>query len=440
MFHHSRPGESTQVVEDDCYSARIAFKGRRERFNTGEREKAAAAAIAAEIYRTLDREGWEAAFERFKPQKLKRTAAAQGINVSPTVGDFILAVTKLADVTPRTVSDYIRSFRQVVAGAAGIEGDASRFDSATGGTARWRERVDSVKLSAITPAKVQAWKQAFVTRNAGYPQTERKAKISANSIMRQAKSLFSNKRGALSMVRDQMHLPTPLPFDGVAFYPSQSTRYQSKIDAKELLVASKNDLAGSQPEAFKMLVLALCCGLRRNEIDKLTWLQVDLEEAVIRIETTRHFRAKSEDSLGEVDLDSGLVALMRVWKATAKGEFVIESDVEPRLGKNYAHYRANRVSDDLAQWLRAQGVEDRKALHTLRKEFGSLVAQEHGIYAASRALRHADIQVTAKHYLDKKQSISIGLGHLLKPDEPKPAEAQPESKSPKRSKKSPEPG
>jgi len=54
-------------------------------------------------------------------------------------------------------------------------------------------------------------------------------------------------------------------------------------------------------------------------------------------------------------------------------------------------------------------------VHTLRKEFGSLIAQEHGIYAASKLLRHADIQTTANHYLDKKQRITAGLGELLAP-------------------------
>ena len=444
LFRHKRR-VSGQVVIDANYSIKIAFKGRREQINTGEREKAAAATVAAEIHRTLEREGWQAVLERWKPGKLVREDTAKGINAAPTVGDLINAARRLSGIGTRTLGDYCRCFRQIVADVAKIERDESRFDHLGGGVNRWREKVDAVDLASITPQKIQVWKIAFVAKAKTDPQAERSAKVTVNSILRQAKALFSSKErrgqsGLVTLLRAEMRLPSPLPFDGVGFYESQSTRYQSKIDAKELLVASKNELAESQPEAFKMLVLALCCGLRRNEIDKLTWRQVDLEKAVIRIETTRHFRAKSEDSLGEVDLEPGLVALLRVWKAKAKGEFVIESDVGPRLGKNYAHYRANRVSDDLAQWLRAQGVEDRKALHTLRKEFGSLVAQEHGIYAASRALRHADIQVTAKHYLDKKQSISIGLGHLLKPDEPKPAEAQPESKSPKRSKKSPEPG
>ena len=53
VFHHSRPGKNSEKVEDDSYSVRIAFRGRRERFTTCERTKETAASVAAEIYRTL---------------------------------------------------------------------------------------------------------------------------------------------------------------------------------------------------------------------------------------------------------------------------------------------------------------------------------------------------------------------------------------------------
>jgi hypothetical protein len=60
-------------------------------------------------------------------------------------------------------------------------------------------------------------------------------------------------------------------------------------------------------------------------------------------------------------------------------------------------------------------VDDLKPLHTMRKEFGSIVTEKMGIYAASRALRHSDIQVTALHYVDKKQRIATGLGAVFAP-------------------------
>jgi hypothetical protein len=43
----------------------------------------------------------------------------------------------------------------------------------------------------------------------------------------------------------------------------------------------------------------------------------------------------------------------------------------------------------------------------------SQICDRYGIFAASRALRHADIAITSQHYLDKKQRTSIGLGNPL---------------------------
>jgi hypothetical protein len=45
------------------------------------------------------------------------------------------------------------------------------------------------------------------------------------------------------------------------------------------------------------------------------------------------------------------------------------------------------------------------------KEFGSMVCDLHGIYAASLALGHANIGISARYYLDKKGRTTVGLGH-----------------------------
>jgi integrase len=67
---------------------------------------------------------------------------------------------------------------------------------------------------------------------------------------------------------------------------------------------------------------------------------------------------------------------------------------------------------ELTNWLKSKGIL-KKPLHTLRKEFGSVVCDRHGIYAASLALGHANIGITARYYLDKKGRTTVGLGHLL---------------------------
>src|SRR5690242_4408510 len=149
-------------------------------------------------------------------------------------------------------------------------------------------------------------------------------------------------------------------------------------------------------------------GLRRNEIDKLLWAAFNWDRGTLQVEVTEHFDAKSEHSIGEVDLDPEFLALFREFRASAGGPFVIHSGVRPRPKAGYSHYRCNRIFARLSSWLRTKGVTGSRPLHTLRKEFGSQICEQFGIYAASRALRHADIGITSQHYLDKKARITAG--------------------------------
>jgi integrase len=194
-----------------------------------------------------------------------------------------------------------------------------------------------------------------------------------------------------------------------------TTRYSSRIDPEALIRDAKKELSEVPEcrEQFKIFCLALLCGLRKREIDTLLWSSVDFEKQVIRIERTRYFQPKSEESAAEVDLAPELVAIFRVYRESAKCEFVIESENAPRYHISRANYRAERDFKALYAWLESKGVSARKKLHELRKECGSVIANSLGIFAASRALRHSDIRITSQYYSDKKVRITTGLDGLL---------------------------
>ena len=88
-------------------------------------------------------------------------------------------------------------------------------------------------------------------------------------------------------------------------------RYRSQVNLEELVLAAREELSVSQPEAFKVFVLAECAGLRRAEIDTLTWTAFRWKEGTIRIEPTRHYRLKTETSAGEVAIDKKVLASFR---------------------------------------------------------------------------------------------------------------------------------
>jgi hypothetical protein len=64
--------------------------------------------------------------------------------------------------------------------------------------------------------------------------------------------------------------------------------------------------------------------------------------------------------------------------------------------------------------VRSKGVTAQKPIHELRKESGSMVNRKHGLTAAKDFLRHADIAITAAHYIDRPRQATSGLGALLK--------------------------
>jgi len=162
-----------------------------------------------------------------------------------------------------------------------------------------------------------------------------------------------------------------------------------------------------------IFLLAVTSGLRRKEIDLLEWPSFRFKDNVIRIEPTQFFHPKSQDSIAEIQIDSEIMAIFRQYHAKAKGTFVIPSGHPPKTISRGDYYRCESHFDRLNAWLRTKGVNTQKPLHTLRKEYGSLINKAHGIHAASKALRHADISVTNNFYTDSRAQVTPGLGKLF---------------------------
>jgi hypothetical protein len=331
------------------------------------------------------------------------------------VGEFLSEAHKYLDVRPRTFGDSARAFRKIVSDLFNLDPGNSKFDYQSGGHDDWIAKVNAVKLSRITAEKVREWKSTFLDKAKGDIAKRRSARISANTFIRNAKSLFG--KDVLEHV--QLDGVERLPFDGITTGQRLSMRYRSQIDDLEALIelASRDLGTEENREVFKVFLLATLAGLRRNEIDKLQWASCNFDKGFIRIETTQHFAAKTEDSYADVPLDPEMTALFRGFRAQGEGPFVIESSVAPKHDAAYSHYRCEKIFQRLIQWLREKGVQGKNPIHVLRKEFGSEVARKFGIFAASSLLRHSDISVTREHYIDSKNRVSVGLGHLLnRPD------------------------
>lgn len=379
----------------------LQHRGRREWFNLGTPNKDAAAAKAREIWTALRANGWEKALETFKPGMV-------AINNCPTVGEFLALIESHSTLRPATLYTYGRKLRTLVAAISGQTNELAKFDQHNGGHDAWLAKIQARKLSFITATKILAWKRAMITRAGDDPLAQRKARHTINSTLRNIRALFADKL----LKNVPVIIDAEFTLRHIEFERAGKVRYKSRIDALALLQLAREELRKHHPEAYKIFLLALTAGLRRKEIDGLLWSQIDFARCKVQIETHEYSEVKTSGSEEEIDLEANVLKELREFyeqRFPLKPDFVVLSDRKPKRISSYHYYRCNPHFVFLLDWLRKNGVQSDKPLHTLRKEFGSLIASKHGIFAASFALRHSNITTTREHYLDKKEAITAEL-------------------------------
>lgn len=412
-FARGKKTKGATVKEDADYSCRISFGNRREQFQLHTANKAEAASKAASIYRDVVGKGWEAARAIHKPK------AAPKVETLPpaTVGSLIDASKRLSKARTESLDTYAKALRRITAGVLGIA-DGKKFDAFAGGRKAWLEKIDGKPLAALTPKAVTEWKIRFM-KSARTPEERNRAAVTVNSLIRNAKALLSvrKKNNVRPLIEQEMLLPSPLFFEGVIDEDEPDMRYESTVDAESILRAAQSELARQEPEAFKLLLLTLNCGLRRSEADALLWSQFNFQKRVLVMADNDYRRLKSKKSAGSIDLEPELCALFQGFMAKAQSPFVLEASRHIRFASAHDRksrgYRCERTHQSLLAWLRKQGVKGIRPIHTMRKEIGSIIASRDGIWKASLYLRHSGIVITSKLYADKKTPVTSGLGSLL---------------------------
>ncbi len=398
VFHPAwtRDGKRIQTTG---YSVRIAHRGRREEVLLNTNSARVAAARAARFHGILKVNGWDAAHADLTPGvpaqgRAKEDALADGGEVAPaaeslTVGDMIRACERVAThCSPITFRQYCNALRWLASHVAGISGDGRRYDYKTGGLDQWRAQVEAVPLAALTPATIKATVAAYIMGRGSDPS----AKRTAAAQVRQARGLWSRQ------MLDVLPIPVPNPFADLRVAAGRCPKYVATFSAAELVVAARAELRDDDPEAWKTFQLLLGAGLRRSEADVLLWSNVNTKTGTITVTA-----GKTEQSAGNVQITPELAAELGRGRS---GEYVLAGGT--RVAKTAQRvYRAEATWARLARWLHAHGVTDRKPLHTLRKEAGSLVNAAAGIHAASRFLRHGGIAVTADHYIDGRAGVAV---------------------------------
>ena len=379
-----------QTPASRTYSVQLQHAGRRAYIGLKTANKEEAATLARKFYETLRANGWDAALAGLRGNPVEK-------KVNVTVGAYIEAVATKSLFTPKTLQSYAQALRKITGDITGAAG---------------REKRNAIKLRTLTPEKIEAWRIEFIRKKATDPLKEKSSRISVSSFLLRARALFSAE--AVARIRDLVEIPEPLPFSGVKVETLPPPRYRATFDMIWLLESARQELAPFRSEQYKIFLLGVMAGLRRNEIDCLPWTAFRWNEGVIRVETTEHYRPKSHNSEGDVRVDPELLEVFHGHYAGRKSDFVIESDSPPPpFDAPYGTYRCQKETRALLAWLRAKGVVSKTPLHTLRKEFGSQINARYGLLAASEQLRHGGIAVTARSYVENRSRSVLGFGHLL---------------------------
>jgi integrase len=392
-------------VQGEHFAIKLQFAGKRMTLSVSTANREEAAQRARRMYLDLVAGGWQLLLEKHRPKPPEPEKKE-----SLTFGEYIALVRSRNLIPDRTIDNYLPRLRQIIADIKGFKLSRKRFAVKSMGAKQWQEKIDAVTLQSITPDDVRHWKTRSINKAKNNAILRRQYTISVNSTLRQARSLFGERK----ILKYLPETPRPHPFEGVEFAPRVDTKfYGAGIDAPTLVRRAIEQLSEERTEECKAFLLGITLGLRKKEVDLLEWSSFDFAAGTVQVQPTEHYALKTRESAATLALDPEIMALFKGWRALATGPFVIESNRPPRSDAGYDYYRADHVFDSLVQWLRNQGIQADKPFHVLRKLFGSLIVERHGIFAASAALRHTSIELTNSYYVDRTIRTTSGLGAIL---------------------------
>jgi integrase len=383
---------------DANWSCRVAIGGRRRQLSLDTGNRQTAAERAAAFYSSARDEGWDAALTAYASRR-KPTPPPPA---SATVGAVLRVIEERGTHLRQSTKIRIYSALRVIsASAAGIEEYNTRASNAAK-SAR-RDRIDRIDLATVTPDLVRRWQRDFIAVEGDDDLRQATKKRSADGTL----AAFSRAwTAALAPHYADAGLTMPSnPAKSVRLFRLKTPRYRSDVDAGALVRDAKDQLSG---DGYRTLVLALQFGLRRAEVDRLQWQHIDLVAGQLSVEGTEAGATKTGASERTLDISPGMVAVLAEWKEEAIGDYVV-APLAALRPKRWSSYRADAAFEEVLRWLRGRGWDSAQPLHQLRKEFGSMVSMNFGVFEASEALGHSDVRVTAALYVAAKRAIHLDL-------------------------------
>lgn len=164
------------------------------------------------------------------------------------------------------------------------------------------------------------------------------------------------------------------------------------------------------PTNAMIVLMALGIGMRRSEIEAAipSWFSRQSDKVMVHIQEQDGFKPKNGES-GVVPVSIELhETLVRLRGKSDSKFFVPCGSEEAGVGRIWESVRI------VNKWLKGKGLTDRKPLHALRKECGSIVARSQGILEASKVLRNTP-QVCAVHYAGIAEMKTVDIAGSFAP-------------------------
>jgi integrase len=166
-------------------------------------------------------------------------------------------------------------------------------------------------------------------------------------------------------------------------------------------------LVNAASEDRKAFVALLCfAGLRLGEDLGLTWRDVDMKSQILHVrfqldrDTLTRVEPKTERSVREIEIDDGLLSILRHWKARSRLSQPHHFVTTTRPGRPLEHRQAARR---LASVVKRAGLDidglPKITPHQLRYSFGSvLIDAGEATSRVSRLMGHANEAITGQVY------------------------------------------
>ena len=247
-------------------------------------------------------------------------------------------------------------------------------------------------VNSLTGKMISTFERLRHKKAKDVPELHR-AKRTVSSTVRQAKAIFS-KRMMQRYGDEGWHFNVD-DFISRTVESGPSVRYKAPdagLPARTL--AASKELRQIDPEAYKAFLMAYFAGLRKAEIAHATvnWI----EDHAIHVQPDGQFDTKNSHERTvplAPDVFSDLQELM-----PAEGYLLQGSNTE----------RTELVFRRLNKWLRGIGwTHSTKAVHELRKVYGSTVSRLAGIHAAQHLLGHMDYSTTDRYYADPSADVVV---------------------------------